>query len=158
MDLAGDRMTATPSQPVTLDIDSLESIARAASAIAPGTWHWYGNTYYHSIELGTWLSGMGRCTVMRPVRYGMHGAQPAFLGEDIMVHKAHDLVQYEVGRQDLIGEAARQHSGLYRQDVRGIAHQIAEHMAAASPDIVLALIDRIHSLEGELERACGGAQ
>lgn len=50
--------------------------------------------------------------------------------------------------EDLVGEAARQDPGLYRQDVRGIAHPIAEHMAAASPDIVLALIARIRELEG----------
>ena len=140
-----------PSQPVVLDLDSLEEIAKAASAIAPGRWQWHGDTKWRSgIELTTWIRDLGRCSVMRPVRYGMDAAQPAFLGDDVLVHKAHDLVQYEVGRQDLIGEGARQDPGLYRQDVRGIAHPIAEHMAAASPDVVLALIARIRELEARL--------
>lgn len=140
-----------PSKPAVLDIDTLEAIARAASAIAPGEWHWWGNTqgHYRHIELGAWVQGLGRCSVMRPVRYGMQNAQPAFLGADILMHRAHDHVRYEVGRQDLVGEAARRDPGLYRQDVRGIAHPIAEHIAAASPDIVLALIARIRELEAD---------
>lgn len=138
-----------PSDPVVLDIDALEATARAASALAPGTWHWHGDTKWRSsIELATWVRGAGRCSVMRPVRYGMQNAQPSFAGEHYMMDRAHDFVQYEVGPQDLVGEAARRDPGLYRQDIRAIAHPIAEHMAAASPDIVLALIARIRELEG----------
>lgn len=139
-----------PAEPVSaIDLDTLESIAREASSIAPGVWHWHGNTEHRSgIQLCTWIRGFGRCHVMRPVRYGMGSAQPSFPGDDLMMHKAHDLVRYEVGRQDLIGEAARKDPGLYRQDVRGIAHPVAEFMAAASADVVLALIQRIRELEG----------
>lgn len=137
-----------PAQPVVLDIDALEATAKAASVIAPGQWSWHGHTHFRAgIGLSTWIRGLGRCDVMRPVRYGMQSAQPSFMGSDLRMHKAHDLVQYEVGRQDLIGEDARRDPGLYRQDVRGIAHPIAEHMAAASPDVVLALIARIRELE-----------
>lgn len=140
-----------PSQPAVLDIDTLEATARAASAIAPGKWHWHGDTHFRSgVELATWIQGAGRCSVMRPIRYGMRAGQPSFGGDDFMMHPAHDLVRYEVGRQDLIGDAARQDPGLYRQDIRGIAHPIAEHIAAASPDIVLALIARIRELEADM--------
>lgn len=143
-----------PSQPVTLDLDQLEHTAQAASAIAPGRWGWHGDTSgpYRNIELGTWIQGLGRCTVMRPVRYGMQGAQPAFLGADILIHKAHDLVRYQVGRQDLIGEAARQDPGLYRTNVAGIDHPIAEHIAAASPDTILALIAMIRDLQRTVQQ------
>lgn len=118
-----------------IDLDELERKARAATQ---GTWRWFGNTKTYSVYLAT--VEHGRQFVMDFVRWGMSEAQPRFQVDHFMA-KLSDLAADE-------SPLGPKFEVPYRRDFAGIGHPDAEHIAAASPPVVLALISRIHELEG----------
>lgn len=62
-----------------------------------------------------------------------------------------DLVVYEVARhRGLPDDTPRTHDGIYRGDIVDVRSPIAQHLAAASADTVLAMIERIRDLESQL--------
>lgn len=63
-----------------------------------------------------------------------------------------DLVVYDVARiRGLPDDTPRTHDGIHRGDIVDVRSPIAQHLAAASADTVLALIERIRDLEARLE-------
>lgn len=61
-----------------------------------------------------------------------------------------DLVVYEVARhRGLPDDTPRTHGGIHRGDIVDVRSPIAQHLAAASADTVLALIGRIRELEAQ---------
>ena len=61
-----------------------------------------------------------------------------------------DLVVYEVARhRGLPDNTPRTHEGIHRGNIVDVRSPIAQHLAAASPDTVLALIARIRVLEAQ---------
>lgn len=67
---------------------------------------------------------------------------------------ARDLVTYEVARlRGLPDDTKRDHEGIHRGNIVDVRSSIAQHLAAASADTVLALIARIRELEADLAHA-----
>ena len=137
-------------------LHELAAIAEAAHDIAParpGTgWHWAGNTSNTGhISLSAWVSGHGRCSVMAFWRWGMGGAQPSFIGRDVIMRPAVEFVQYEVGNPSIVGRQNRDHS-VYREDISGIAHPIAAHIAAFDPTTARALIAEVLTLREQRDK------
>ena len=97
----------------------------------PGPWKWFGHAQY-GVYLAT-VKG-GRQIVMDFVRKGMGGAQPRFQPPGGVMVKADDLLQFEVGRKDIVGLGNVDES-VYRLDVRGIDNADARLIAAA-PDLL----------------------
>jgi hypothetical protein len=65
-----------------------------------------------------------------------------------------DMVVYEVARhRGLPDDTKRDHDGIHRGNIVDVRSPIAQHLAAASADTVLALIARIRGLEAELDHA-----
>ncbi|HEX9227768.1 MAG TPA: hypothetical protein VF885_14115 [Arthrobacter sp.] len=63
-----------------------------------------------------------------------------------------DLVVYEVARhRGLPDSTPRTHDGIHRGNIVDVRSPIAQHLAAASPETVLALVGRIRALEAQLE-------
>lgn len=63
-----------------------------------------------------------------------------------------DLAVYEVARlRGLPDSTPRTHEGIHRGTIVDVRSPIAQHLAAASPEVVLALVGRIRALEGQLE-------
>lgn len=131
---------------MTIDLDSLERVARAAR---PGPWQWYGDTKAHSVYLAT-VHG-GRVFVMDFVRWGMTGAQPRFQ-LPLSSTKEHPWA----GVMRSVGELGKEEHHLgprfeasYRRQFTGIGHPDATHIATFDPTTVLALISRIRELEAE---------
>jgi hypothetical protein len=59
-----------------------------------------------------------------------------------------DLVTYEVARlRGLPDDTPRTHEGIHRGNIVDVRSPIAQHLAAASPETVLAMIERIRELE-----------
>lgn len=75
----------------------------------------------------------------------------AFLREDdLFVEEGRGLAVFEVARnQGLPDDTPRDHPKVYRADVVAVRNANAEYIAAVSPDVVLALLDRIAELEGD---------
>lgn len=70
-----------------------------------------------------------------------------------------DLVVYEVARhRNLPDDTPRTHGGIHRGNIVDVRNPIAQHLAAASADTVLALIARIRGLEADLENATASHQ
>lgn len=120
-----------------MDLDILERKARTAT---PGKWQWYGNTAMHEVYLST--VDRGRVFIMDFARWGMTGAQPRFQIDHRMV---------------TCGEFGKQEHPMgplfevpYRRAFVGIGHPDAQHIAANSPPVTLALISRIRDLEAAL--------
>ncbi|QOD05933.1 hypothetical protein [Pseudarthrobacter sp. BIM B-2242] len=64
---------------------------------------------------------------------------------------ARDLVTYEVARlRGLPDDTKREHDGIHRGNIVDVRSPIAQHLAAASADTVLALIGRIRDLEAKV--------
>lgn len=64
-----------------------------------------------------------------------------------------DLVVYEVARhRGLPDDTKRDHDGIHRGNIVDVRSPIAQHLAAASADTVLALIARIRDLEAQAHR------
>lgn len=126
-----------------INLDELERKARVAR---PGPWQWYGNTKVNEVYLAT-VNG-GRVFVMDFVRWGMTGAQPRFQVDSAMVTLS------ELGKQE--HPLGPKFEVPYRRQFVGIGHPDAQHIAANSPDVTLALIDRIRELEEALSehRSC----
>lgn len=62
-----------------------------------------------------------------------------------------DLVTYEVARhRGLPDDTKRDHEGIHRGNIVDVRSPIAQHLAAASPETVLALIARVRELEARL--------
>lgn len=131
-ELLGDRATAP-----NVDLDQLERVARAAR---PGPWQWYGNTKMNEVYLST-IHG-GRVFVMDFVRWGMGGAQPRFQVDELMVTLG------DLGKAE--HPMGPKFEASHRRQFVGIGHPDAEHIAANSPDVTLALIGRIRELEAKL--------
>jgi hypothetical protein len=94
-----------------------------------GPWAWSG--YPDNLKLSTQHSG--RIYVMDFVRKGMRGAQPRFQakGSGTMTDAA-DLLQFQVGDRDVVGEkAARKDGSVYRYDVCGVDSADARLIALA---------------------------
>ncbi|WP_395451154.1 HNH endonuclease signature motif containing protein [Aminobacter sp. UC22_36] len=99
-----------------------------------GPWAWFGNANSNHVYLAT-VHG-GRRYVMDFTRWGMRGAQPRFQPERGGMVDAKDLLQFEVGDQNIVGvDAARKDTSVYRYDVRGINCADARLIAAA-PDLL----------------------
>ncbi|WP_043795091.1 hypothetical protein [Pseudarthrobacter chlorophenolicus] len=65
-----------------------------------------------------------------------------------------DLVVYEVARhRGLPDDTKRDHEGIHRGNIVDVRSPIAQHLAAASADTVLALIARIRGVEADLAHA-----
>ena len=138
---------------IKLDLDQLEKLATSAYSAVPyreGTgWHWsgHGDGGSPAVRLSAWRAGYGRCTVMDFDRWGMQGAQPRFPDDILAMRDARDLLTFEVGSRSIIGvTAAHADPSVYRFDVDGIAHPIPEYIAAAHPQVVLALIAEVREL------------
>ena len=124
-------MTGLP----TLTAEQLAELRQLAEAATPGPWHWAGDLRF-GMYLAHWRPGWGQCTVMDFVRHGMRGAQPRFADENShMAHKAVDIAIREVS---------------YRDDIVALDHPDARWIAAASPEVVLALLARIDELSAAL--------
>ena len=135
-----------------LDLKELRKVAEAAT---PGPWHWSGNTKNNQLYLATWIKGAGRCQVMDFVRWGMHSAAPRFLDdESLMMQSAKDLVVYEVARnQGLPDETPSNDPRVYRQDIVDVRHPNARFLAAANPEVILALLTQLEQAQLTVERA-----
>lgn len=118
-------------------LDQLENNARGAT---PGPWQWYGNTKMCEIYLAT--VDRGRTFVMDFVRWGMRGAQPRF-----QLRKEGLGIMYPLGdlakTQDPDGPVFE---ATHRKQFAGIGHPDARHIAASSPDVVLALVAEVRKL------------
>lgn len=69
-----------------------------------------------------------------------------------------DLVVYEVARhRGLPDDTPRTHEGIHRGNIVDVRSPIAQHLAAASPETVLALIERIRELEAHAGRGTAAA-
>jgi len=69
-----------------------------------------------------------------------------------------DLVVYEVARhRGLPDSTPRTHEGIHRGNIVDVRSPIAQHLAAASADTVLALIARIRALESDAPTTTGKA-
>ena len=69
-----------------------------------------------------------------------------------------DLVIYEVARhRGLPDDTKRDHEGIHRGNIVDVRSPIAQHLAAASPETVLSLIERIRDLEDELSDTTSGS-
>lgn len=189
-------MTEAPAAPAVpeLDLDALETTARAAAAVAPGDWFWRGNTDHEEPALSCMVPGLGRvevlghCTVDRErgsfeARKHIEDLENCFgtLAEDDKERylrdwlwadeayevpntdsrlsffnghfkvPARDLVTYEVARlRGLPDDTKREHGGIHRGNIVDVRSPIAQHLAAASADTVLALITRIRDLEAQV--------
>ena len=115
---------------------TLRALAEAAT---PGPWQWYGWRGQH-IQLST--VGRGVATVMGFARYGMQGAQPVFFERTADDRECSMITgRYRKG-DDLIVQEVE-----YRGTIDHLDNADAKWIAAASPDVVLALLDRIDRLE-----------
>lgn len=78
----------------------------------------------------------------------------AFLrADDLFVEEGRDKAVFEVARnQGLPDDTPRDHPKVYRGDVVAIRNANAEYIAAASPEVLLALLDRVESAERGLFR------
>lgn len=94
----------------------------------PGPWRWFGNTNSKQIYLAT--PDRGRQYVMCFERWGMNSASPAFQCDDHLMHRADELVTYEVFPDAKSPDDPR----LYRHDIVDINHPDARLIAAA-PDM-----------------------
>ena len=62
-----------------------------------------------------------------------------------------DLAVYEVARhRGLPDDTPRTHEGIHRGNIVDVRSPIAQHLAAASPETVVALIERIRELEAQV--------
>lgn len=62
-----------------------------------------------------------------------------------------DLVTYEVARlRGLPEDTKREHGGIHRGNIIDVRNPVARHLAAASPETVLALITRVRELEAQV--------
>lgn len=131
---------------MTENLDTLRNIAEAAT---PGPWHWSGNAKMNNLYLATWIKGVGRCSVMDFERWGMQQAIPRFLDDDsLMMQTAKDLLVFEVARnQGLPDDTPSSDPRVYRQEVVDVRHPNAKFMAAANPEVVLALLSRLEQAE-----------
>jgi hypothetical protein len=111
-----------------------DELRRLAEAATPGPWFWGGHRKW-GMRLSWMRPGWGQTSVMDFVRQGMRGAQPRFADDQVMMRKAEDLAVLEVP---------------YREDIVAIDHPDARWIAAASPDVVLALLARIDELTAAL--------
>lgn len=127
-----------------MDLERREGLRALAEAATPGPWQWWGNVDYPGrIDLAT--VGFGTTIVMGFHRAGMQGAEPHFYNRD--PDEARDkgwLSGTYVKARDC---AVKQVD--YRGDIRYLDNADAKWIAAASPDMVLALLDRIEELEAD---------
>jgi hypothetical protein len=119
----------------TLDLAALKTLAEAAT---PGPWRWAGSV--RDPMLVTVYGG--HVYVMGFERSGMRGAQPTFqvYGENKepgsgVMHPASEMAVREVP---------------YRDDIVGIDNPDAAYIAAMSPDVARALIERCEAAEAAL--------
>lgn len=131
---------------VKLDLEELE---RKAMSATQGVWQWFGNTKMCEVYLAT--VDRGRVFVMDFVRWGMAGAQPRF-----QCRIASEEPGF--GWMRPLGDLGKEEHPLgprfeapHRRQFTGIGHPDAEHIAAASPPVVLALIERIRELEVQVK-------
>lgn len=134
-------------------LDQLEATAKAAYEVIPYResthWHWSGDTSggYPRLALSAWVHGHGRRTLMDFTRWGMQSAGPRFPDAAMMMQDARTRVTFEVGRRGVVGQkAAELDPSVYRYDVTGVSHPVAEHIVAADPATVLALIAEVRKL------------
>lgn len=125
---------------MTVDIKDLK---RKAEAATPGRWQWFGNTKMNEVYLAT-VDG-GQQFVMDFVRWGMRGAQPRF---QVRIDGPGTGIMRALGEL-----GAKEHpfgpkfEASHRRHFTGIGHPDADHIAANSPDVTLALVARIEQLE-----------
>ena len=122
------------------DFDDL--LAKAEKA-TPGPWAWMGNN--HDMYLATTHSG--RRYVMGFRRMGPQSAQPVFNVNNRLV-PASELVMFEVGDGAARGfKAGKADDSVYRYDIKGVDAPDAAYIAAASPDVIRALVLRLREAE-----------
>lgn len=62
-----------------------------------------------------------------------------------------DFVTYQIAQlRGLPDDTPRTHEGIYRGDIVDVRNPVARHLAAASPETVLALITRVRELEAQV--------
>ncbi|HAU29839.1 MAG TPA: hypothetical protein DCW68_07015 [Rhodospirillaceae bacterium] len=99
-----------------------------------GPWGWFG----HGREVYLATVHYGRRYVIGFTRSGFSGAQPRFRHKGIL-HKAEEFLKFEVGPQEVTGLAAARACGeVYREDVRDIAHPVAQAIKLI-PDMIAEL-------------------
>ena len=126
------------------DFDDL--LAKAEKA-TPGPWAWMGNN--HDMYLATTHSG--RRYVMGFRRMGPQSAQPVFNVNNRLV-PASELVMFEVGDGAARGfKAGKADDSVYRYDIKGVDAPDAAYIAAASPDVIRALVLRLRVAEDTVE-------
>lgn len=128
--------------------DRVEYLRSLLPHVTPGPWRWWGQNDNHS---GPTLVTIGRgiSTVMGFARLGMQSAQPTWF------HRTGDELHPPDGRSWLGGHyvAARDVAVQevdYRNDIVDMDNPDARWLAAASPDVVEWLFNRIAELEQEL--------
>lgn len=137
-------------------LDQLEATAKAAYEVIPYResthWHWSGDTSggYPRLTLSAWVQGHGRCTLMDFTRWGMQSAGPRFPDAAMMMQDARTRVTFEVGQRGVVGQkAAELDPSVYRYDVTGVSHPVAEHITAADPATILALIAEVRRMRAD---------
>jgi len=133
------------------DFDDL--LAKAEKA-TPGPWAWMGNN--HDMYLATTHSG--RRYVMGFRRMGTQSAQPVFNVNNRLV-PASELVMFEVGDGAARGfKAGKADDSVYRYDIKGVDAPDAAYIAAASPDVIRALVLRLREVEEQYGERCAEYQ
>lgn len=122
--------------------DKSGEITARLEAATPGQWFWSGNVDNHSIQLSAHVAGWGTCSIVQFRRSGMQGAEPYFMDDKVMMHRARDLAVYAVAKDALTRDDPR----VYRGDIVGIRNPNAELIAHAHEDITF-LLGRVNELE-----------
>lgn len=119
----------------------LEKIALAAT---PGPWSWFGNTKMHEVYLAT--VDRGHVFIMDFVRWGMQAGQPRFQIRE----KGDGSPFHRLSIMRSLGDLAKEghpegpiFEATHRRHFHGIGNPDAKHIAAASPDAVLELIQLV---------------
>lgn len=122
-------------------MSSIDEIRERWQKATPGPWEWRGNVDVNRVWLGGWVKGIGGTSVMDFVRWGMQGAQPRFIDENLMMDRASEMPVFEVAPT----ATSRADRRVYRGDLIGIRHPDAMAIAAAPADVaaLLAEVDRL---------------
>jgi hypothetical protein len=141
-------------------MSDLSSITDRLNKATPGPWFWSGNVDYHSIQLSARVEGWGTCSLIQFRRSGMQGAEPVFMDDKVMMHRARDLAVYAVAKDAITRDDPR----VYRGDIVGFRNPNADLIAHAPTDIAyllgrvkagLALHHKVSDDHGDLCNECG---
>jgi hypothetical protein len=127
--------------------DRVEYLRSLLPDVTPGPWRWWGqNDSYSGPTLVT--VGRGISTVMGFKRLGMRSAQPTWFRRTA---EDRDLHGWLSGVMVTASDVAVQEVD-YRKDIVDMDNPDARWIAAASPDVVEWMFNRITELEQEQEK------